>query len=93
MYVFKGMYGWKHRKPLIEGGAGYFIQDDGHMIPRIDVLIVLSLPPDWNKKYGYGESGAEHFLFYDFVQKIDKLWRYKQKTDFWVLYILILIFQ
>ncbi len=28
------------------GGAGYIIHNDGHMIPRNDVLIVSSLPPD-----------------------------------------------
>ncbi len=29
--------------------ASYFIHDDGHMIPRNDVLVVLSLPPDYKK--------------------------------------------
>ncbi len=38
------------------------------MIPRNDVLIVLSLPP-YQKKEGYGESSAENFLFNDLVQK------------------------
>ncbi len=28
----------------IGGGVGYFIHDDGHIIPRNDVLIVASLP-------------------------------------------------
>ncbi len=48
MYVPEGMYvyGWTHRKPLTGVGARYFIHDNGHMIPRNDVLIVLSLPPD-----------------------------------------------
>ncbi len=73
------MYGWTH--------------DNGQMIPRNNVLIVLSLPTDLKQKEGYGESGAEHFLFNDFVQKNDKLWRYKQKTDFGDLYILIFIFR
>ncbi len=30
---------------LTEDEAGYFIHDNGRMIPRNDVLIVLSLPP------------------------------------------------
>ncbi len=55
---------FKKRTPFTEGGAGYFIHDDGHMIHRNDVLIVLSIPPDLKKKKeAYGESGAEHFLF------------------------------
>ncbi len=35
------MYGWTHKKPFTGGRAGYFIHNDGHMIPRNDVLIVL----------------------------------------------------
>ncbi len=47
MYVPEGMYIVRHTgNPSFRGGAGYFIQDDGHMIPRNDVLIVSSLPPD-----------------------------------------------
>ncbi len=42
MYVPEGMCMVGHRKPLTGGGAGYFIHNDGNMILRNDVLIVLS---------------------------------------------------
>ncbi len=61
------------------------------MILRNNVLIVFSLSPE--RREGYEEFGAKHFLFNDFVQKNDKLRRYKQKTDFEDLYILIFIFR
>ncbi len=44
------------------------------------------------KKEGCGESGTELFLFNDFVQKNDKLWRYEQKADFGDIHILLFIF-
>ncbi len=75
------MYGWKHRIPLTGRRADYFIHNGGNMIPRNDVLIDTKSSTRL-KKEGCGESGAVHFLFNDFVQKNDKLRRYKQKTDF-----------
>ncbi len=76
------MYLWLDtQKTLIGGGTAYFIYDDGHIIPRNDLLIVSSLPLI-KKEEGNGESGAEYFLFDDFVQKNNKVRRYKQKTDF-----------
>ncbi len=80
MYVPEGICVWLHSQEVTGSGPGYFIHDDGHMIPRNDVLIVLSLPPNSKKKERCRESGAEHFLLNDFVEKNDKLWRYKQKT-------------
>ncbi len=66
MYVPEDMCMVGDRKPFTGDGTGYFIHDDGHMIPRNDVLIVLS--SDQLKK-----TGAEHFLFNDFVTKNDRL--------------------
>ncbi len=68
MYVPEGMCMVRHRKPFTGGGAGYFIHDSGHMIPRNDVLMVLIFHLI-KKKEGCGESDAEHILFNDFVQK------------------------
>ncbi len=47
MYVIEGMCMIGHPGNLLwEGGAGYFMHNDGHITPRNDVLIVSSLPPD-----------------------------------------------
>ncbi len=44
MYVPEGMCMVGHTgNPSQGGGASYFIHDEGHTIPRNDVLIVLSL--------------------------------------------------
>ncbi len=40
MYVPEGMWMVGHMKSLIGSGVGYFIHNDGHTIPRNDVLIV-----------------------------------------------------
>ncbi len=48
------------------------------MISKNDLLIVSSLLPDQKKKGGYLETGAEHFLFNDLVQKNVKLRKYEQ---------------
>ncbi len=48
MYVPEGMcmFGDTQETPYGAEWAGYFIHNDRHIIPKNDVLIVSSLPPD-----------------------------------------------
>ncbi len=73
---------WLDAQKSLPRGGLFYPRRWTYMIPRNDVLIVLSLPPI-KKKRRVRRLGGEQFLFDDFVQKTDKLRRYKQKTDFW----------
>ncbi len=91
MCVPEGMCMAGHTGNPSQGAGRAILSTTMDMIPRNGVIVILSLPLIF-KKEGFGESGAEHFLFNDLVQIIDKLLRYKQKTNFGDLYILIFIF-
>ncbi len=62
MYVPEGMCIVGHRKPITETGRAILSTMMDIIIPRNDVLILLSLPPDFKKKRRVWKIGCRTFF-------------------------------